>query len=116
MQYIEGLESYEPLLIEIEVGCPMSGSTRLLERKAGRQPESGATLSGSLAGQTTVDRRTAPPTLFPEAERVVEIPVTPALRIRQFVARNAYNFTHQERLERELRELLAAFGCAEARA
>jgi hypothetical protein len=55
-------------------------------------------------------------TLFPEAAHVEEIPVTPALRIRQFVTRNAYNATHAERLERELRELLAAFGCAEAKA
>jgi hypothetical protein len=54
--------------------------------------------------------------LFPDADHVEHIPVTPALRIRQFVARNAYNTTHQVRLEQELRELLAAFGLAEAKA
>lgn len=51
-----------------------------------------------------------------DAPHVDDLPLTAAVRIRQFVHRNAHNTTHQIRLEQELRELLAALGFREAKA
>jgi uncharacterized protein (DUF1330 family) len=47
---------------------------------------------------------------WPEAERTIVIEPSNDQRIRTFIVRNAYNTTHQQRMEKELRELLDAIG------
>ena len=50
---------------------------------------------------------------WPEAERVIEIPVTSERLIGWFCHRNAYNSTHRGLLEMELRALLADLAALE---
>lgn len=44
---------------------------------------------------------------WPEAERTIVIPETLELKIAQFVHRHGYNATAQERMRKELDELIA---------
>lgn len=47
---------------------------------------------------------------LPQAERVIDVPPTLDTKIMQFVHRNGHNATQQERMEKELRELLRFAG------